>query len=171
MVDMSRDDRARRKYGVSDLPIFRSDADPVAQREIRLALYENVCTTWRALIEVRFKLLALVPFVSVLGVQVVLSRGTEQAQLSAAARTMLAVIGLAAIVGLLVYDLRNSELHDDLISRGRRLEDELGIDTGQFRGRLLPGNRALKHDHATGLIYGASVSGWLFALIGIWARW
>ncbi len=53
---MSSDDRERRAYEASNLPTLRSDADPAAQREVRLALYESVCTTWRALPNNRVRL-------------------------------------------------------------------------------------------------------------------
>lgn len=48
------------------------------------------------------------------------------------------VFGFLITLVLYIYDGRNSEFYDDLISRGRRIEEELGIDTGQFRGRLKP---------------------------------
>ena len=34
--------------------------------------------------------------------------------------------------GLWIYDTRNNELYDELISRGRRIEAELGIHTGAY---------------------------------------
>jgi hypothetical protein len=124
-------------------------------------LYGRICDSWRALIDVRFKLLALVPIVSGFGVTKVLEANTS---LSPTAGTGLALIGLFATLGLLIYDLRNSELHDDLISRGRRIEDELGVDTGQFRGRLKASNWWIKHDNAMFIIYGASLLAWGFAI-------
>ena len=53
-------------------------------------------------------------------------------------RLLFACLGLVVTLGLLIYELRNSQLHDDLISRGRKIEDELGVDTGVFRGRRSP---------------------------------
>jgi hypothetical protein len=66
-----------------------------------------------------------------------------------------------ACLGLVVT--RNSQLHDDLISRGRKIEDELGVDTGVFRGRKVA-KGVIKHDHATFLIYGAALIAWLAAI-------
>lgn len=73
--------------------------------------------------------------------------------------------------------MRNSQLYDDLVSRWRRIEAELGLDTGHFRGRLQPSSRYLlgplnvkvqiQHDTAINLIYGTSVGGWVLALIVI----
>jgi hypothetical protein len=50
-----------------------------------------------------------------------------------------------------------NHFYDDLFSRGRRIEEELGIDTGQFRGRLNPSNWLIQHDVVTNLIYGTAL--------------
>ena len=71
--------------------------------------------------------------------------------------------GLVATLGLLIYELRNSQLHDDLISRGRKIEDELGVDTGVFRGRKVA-KGLIKHDYATLLIYGAALVAWVTSI-------
>ena len=67
--------------------------------------------------------------------------------------------------GLTIYDQRNSELYDDLISRGRKIEEELGFSTGQFLGRFDPKRNGINHSNGTRLVYGASLAGWLLALI------
>ena len=43
----------------------------------------------------------------------------------------------------------NSRFYDDLISRARRIEEELGIDTGQFRGSKDASNKLINHSVAT----------------------
>jgi len=163
---MSTDPRHLRAYDASALPALKADPPKVALDDFRLVLYSRVCESWRALIDVRFKLLALVPIVSGFGVGKVLETTSG---MSPVARTGLAVVGLLATLGLLIYDLRNSELHDELISRGRRIEEELGVDTGQFRGRPKPTRWLIQHDYATALIYGVSLLGWAFALFMVWA--
>ena len=47
--------------------------------------------------------------------------------LTAGAGIAIAVFGLLVTLSLFVYDQRNSQLHDELISRGRRIEKELGV--------------------------------------------
>ena len=56
--------------------------------------------------------------------------------LLAVIQTGVALFGLTVTYALFVYDQRNSQLHDDLISRGRRIELELSVHTGHFMGRL-----------------------------------
>ena len=78
-------------------------------------------------------------------------------------KLLFAILGLLATIGLLISELRNSQLHDDLISRGRKIEDELGIDTGVFKGRT-DARLFIKHDVAIFLIYGVALTGWLGAI-------
>ncbi|MCU7828867.1 MAG: hypothetical protein KZQ85_07335 [Candidatus Thiodiazotropha sp. (ex Myrtea sp. 'scaly one' KF741663)] len=57
-----------RHYNFSDLPAVAETVDGEltdGQRQLLETLYAEVCTTWRALHDVRFKLLGLVPFVTV----------------------------------------------------------------------------------------------------------
>jgi hypothetical protein len=130
--------RARRAYGISRLPILQTDwPDPGdARRDLLLRLYTEVCSNWRALVDVRFKLLALVPTVSVAALVLVLAPSSnDKPGYTPAAVALIAGVALVATAGLWVYDTRNSQLHDELISRARRIEYELGIATGQFKGR------------------------------------
>jgi len=164
---MNRDSRARRKYEVSGLPVMRPGASDPTSTDFRVALYGRICEAWRALVDIRFKLLALVPTVSILAISKLFDY-SYQPSFPRVAKFVIAFVGLLATGGLLIYDLRNSELHDDLISRARRIEEELHVDTGLFRGRLTPANWLIKHDRATALIYGASLAGWLTAILIIW---
>ncbi len=70
------------------------------------------------------------------------------------------------VIGLFIYDRRNSALHHDLISRGRKIEHELGIGTGIFLGRL-KAEGIFKHNIATNLVYIASILAWLLAICSL----
>jgi hypothetical protein len=152
-------DREDRAYKTTDLPTLRAGTGAAANRDLLLKLYEQTCATWRMLVDVRFKLFALVPTVSLISLATVYSGGHSTNYFSPKLRLLFAILGLAATLGLLIYELRNSQLHDDLISRGRKIEDELGVDTGVFRGRKIA-KGLIKHDHATVLIYGAALVAW-----------
>jgi hypothetical protein len=115
------------------------------------------------LVDVRFKLFALVPTTSLISLATVFRGGDAANYFPANLRLLFALLGLIATLGLLIYELRNSQLHDDLISRGRKIEDELGVDTGVFRGRRDP-RGVIKHDYATILIYGAALVAWVAAI-------
>jgi hypothetical protein len=168
---MKQNHDPKRHYKLSDLPSVTETVDAeltAAQREVLKTLYSEVANTWRALMDVRFKLLALVPFVSV-GVLVVLLPGTgSKERLHGLPGRSIAAVGFVVTLGLLIYELRNSELYDDLISRGRRIEAELGIHTGMFRGRPNAKHRFINHSTAIFLIYAAALAGWsvAFFLVG-----
>jgi len=155
--------RKDRAYDTTDLSTLLAYKGTPQDRDLLLKLYEQTCTTWRMLVDVRFKLLALVPTISLVSLATVFNGGDSTEYFSPRLRLLFAILGLAATVGLLVYELRNSQLHDDLISRGRKIEDELGVDTGVFRGRKVA-KGLIKHDTATVLIYGAALIAWAASL-------
>jgi hypothetical protein len=161
---MDRSSRDNRHYTATTLATLREEHDIAQNRELLLALYEQVVCIWKELVGVRFKLLGLVPAASL----VLLATGPSQKGpaegLSQASKLLIGVFGLSAVFALFVYDRRNAELHDDLISRGRKIADELGVDTGIFRGRL-KASGIFKHDTATSLIYGSSVLAWTVAIV------
>lgn len=157
--------REHRAYTTTELPTLKLPHEPAARQALLLSIYEQTCSTWRMLVDVRFKLFAFVPTASLLSLATIFGGGDATTLLSPSLRLLFAVLGLVVTIGLLIYELRNSQLHDDLISRARKIEDELGIDTAVFRGRLLA-RGLLTHDYATWLIYGAAVIAWGAA---IWA--
>jgi hypothetical protein len=162
-----------RHYKVSKLPVLLTEQRPLSTEEqtLLMGLYTEICNSWRKLTDVRFKLLGLVPVVS----GFFLIRALSGGDLSPDIRVGIAVFGFIVTLALWAYEVRNSQLYDDLVSRGRRIEAELGFDTGHFRGRLKPSSRYLlgalrvriQHDTAINLIYGGSVAAWLLALIVI----
>jgi hypothetical protein len=127
--------------------------------EDRLRLeYDRLVATFRDLTDVRFKLLALVPTVS--GTAVGLLRAHERpVELLA-----VGVLGLAATLGVLVYELRNSEIRRDAGGRIGALEHELlGRRVVDDRGERAPrlfGVLALEHSFGLALVYGAALAGW-----------
>ncbi len=138
-----------------------------ADREILLAVYKQVSDSWRVLTDVRFKLLALIPPVAALALVAVVTEQGPLAGSGVAPRVGLATFGLLVTVGLRMYDLRNDELYDDLISRGRRAEFELGVHAGVFLARPEPkksfGLTLVRHRTATSLVYGSVILAWIAA--------
>ena len=166
-----RKERDRREYETSLLPVVRSTAREPEHKEILLGLYGEICNSWRMLTDVRFKLLGLVPTVSAAVLISLLSRTKPDEGLSPLSRITISVFGLLVTVGIWIYDQRNTKLYIDLVRCGHRIEEELGIDTGQFRGRISPTPAWLNHRNATNLIYAVAVLGWVFVPIGIWQGW
>jgi hypothetical protein len=121
--------------------------------------YAQTTDFLRTLTDVRFRLLALVPTVSGVAVALVGHPG------SAVELLALGVLGLSATLGILLYELRNSELYDHALRRAQRIEAALGL--GLFSERppaslRLLGLVVVNRDRGLALVYGAALAGWSY---------
>src|SRR5262249_33843544 len=77
-------------------------------------------------------------------------------------------LGLVATLGVLLYELRNSELYDQIIERAVELEQKLGLgllsQRAQKRATLF-GVVSARHERGIGLVYGAALSGWTYLFV------
>jgi hypothetical protein len=124
--------------------------------------YEQTTQLMRTLTDIRFKLLAFVPTVAGAAVGF-LGSGHSDAELLA-----VGLLGLVATLGVLVYELRNSELYDSIIERAGELEEKLGL--GLLRRRAekratLFGMVSARHERGVGLVYGAALAGWTYLFV------
>jgi hypothetical protein len=141
--------------------------------EDRLRLdYDRTTELVQSLLDTRFKLLALVPTIAGAAVGLV---GTPR---PAAELLGIGVLGLVATVGILLYELRNSEILEGMLQHAKVLERVLGLEVGPRvhgpegllslragdRGRFL-GVASATHERALGLVYGAALGGWSY-LVG-----
>lgn len=154
-----------RHYAASALPVLKGEPGE-ADGAVLLALYSEVCAGWRSLTDVRFKLLALVPAVSVIAWLQLLSSKVLATPAGALVGAGLCVVGAVVTALLRVYDLRNDGLYDELISRGRKIETELGVDTGLFAGRPRAVDTLINHSVPLRWIYRLAIAGWL--ALGLW---
>jgi len=151
--------------------------------EMLRAEYQEVNANFRALAEIRFKLLALVPTVSGLGIALI----DQKTDPDSAVTALLSGFGLVVLLGIVTYDQRNSQFYNRLDERAQFLEAQMKLPKagekptdpsvrgevgGQFLNRTVEpshlfGLLPLRHGLGLGLIYSAAVGGWLFLL----ARW
>ena len=128
--------------------------------------YDHTLDQLRTLTDVRFKLLALVPTLS--GVAIgLLGRPKSAAELLG-----VGLLGLCATLGILFYELRNTQLSDYATQRAKAVERELGLASAF--GAAGPGGLfserpdrsvhvlgiELGHDRGLSLVYGAALAGW-----------
>ena len=158
-----------RNYAASPLPAMRTTVppggDPQREDPVLLALYQTATSGWTTLTDVRFKLLGLLPAVSIIAWAQILGEPALREDAGPFLGMGLGLAGLVVSFGVWVYDQRNDELYNDMISRARRIEAELGVDTGVFRGRLSPKRRGIDHGTATSLVYRTVLSGWVVVLL------
>jgi hypothetical protein len=137
--------------------------------------YEQTAAHFRSLAEIRFKLLAAVPTLAGVAFGTVLAADEKIS-------TGVGLIGAVVTFGLILYELRNSELYDAAMQRMRSLEGKLGFPAtrsvepapgGVHRER--PGRNykffgvRIVHDRALGVIYGTSFGAWIFVFAhGLW---
>jgi|tagenome__1003787_1003787.scaffolds.fasta_scaffold20922645_3 hypothetical protein len=139
-------------------------------RESSLELdYAQTTELLRGLTDARFKLLAFVP--TVCGAAVAfLSRAPNAAELLA-----VGAIGLVATLGVVIYELRNTQVYDYALYRAQALEAQLqqvsifdpARPGGLFSERpgrdlRLFGLAVAGHDRGLALVYSAAIGGWSY---------
>lgn len=145
-------------------------AATTAEDADRLRLdYQQTTGLLSSINDVRFKLLALVPTLSGAAVAV-LGRPSSTAELLA-----VGLIGLVATLGVLLYELRNTQLYHYGLRRAQKLERALGLMSIDGRGETgglfsdrpgsalrLFGFLPVDRDAGLTLVYSAAIAGWTY---------
>lgn len=160
----------RRGYYPSGLPTldesrFRFTAPRKSADEIRFLLYGEAMSSWRALTDVRFRLMNLLPAISIVAIIPLVALVGDRGYLLPAGGIALALLGLTLTHGLHIYDTRNDQLYGDLISRARRIEYELGVETGIMRGRLEATHPRVSHGRATKWVFASIKAAWCLVAV------
>jgi hypothetical protein len=160
-------------------PLSRDNPD------LRMSEYTQVISMINLLTDVRFKLAALIPALS--GAAVALIISTDD--ITAIAQAMLGIGGFVFALGIVIYDLRNSQIYNGAIGRAMALEktlfDRYGGDcrTGLFGSRADTNDthRArgtdrffrLHVDHGTALtlVYTATLTAWVWVVVAAGIDW
>ena len=109
------------------------------RQEILLTEYQEVCRSHAGITDFRAKLLAILPIASGAGVGLLVAQ--ENGDLSSREAALLVALGIFGAVvtaGLLLYELRQIDVCKQLRDRAAVIENELGIEAGQFGGRREP---------------------------------
>jgi hypothetical protein len=163
------EDKRIRDYALNELPTLEWSGK---NDELLKQVYTEVNSNYRNLADIRFKLLSFVPAVSVLAWVELINKLVAKDLQNAVFGLMVSILAIRIIFGIRIYDKRNDELYNDLVSRGRKIEDELGIGTAIFKGRLKPNKKdkifqgEINHGRGLDLIYSSVFAGW--GLIGSW---
>ena len=157
-------------------------SDPIwGDREATLRDHSATSELYRTLVDVRFKLLTFVPTITALAVGIVT---VDKTATSGETWLLVGAIGLISTLALVVYEVRNSLIHDCSIHRMRHLERVLGfrpsspgdIPRGMFGERgersSLFGLFLVQHDRALSMIYGVVAGAWAWVVLtGVETRW
>ena len=113
--------------------------------------YGETTALLRSLTDTRFKLLAFVPTIAGTAVAL-LGRHARPAELLA-----VGTLGLAATVGVVLYELHNTQLYEYALGRAESLEAQLGL--ALYRQRP-----AHAHDRPLALVYAAVLGAWAYVV-------
>jgi hypothetical protein len=128
--------------------------------EDRLRLdYDQTTQLLRALTDIRFKLIAFVPTIAAASV------GFFGKPRPAVELLAIGLLGLTATLGILIYELRNSQIYAAAARHAGELERKLGFEGGVWSDNPAPTKRIFGIVPATrltglGLVYGAALAGW-----------
>jgi hypothetical protein len=156
-------------YDTTPVPTLKNKVGE-SKEEILMLLYSEVNSNYRHLADIRFKLLGFVPAVSIIAWVEILGKLPADNIQNILVGLLLSMLGFRITFGIRIYDKRNDSLYDDLVSRGRKIEKELGVYTGIFLGRkgkhTARNYGEVNHGRGLYLIYSSVFIGW--ALISTW---
>lgn len=162
--------KEKRHYKSTSLSTIKKE---IGKSEIELLknIYSETNSNYRHLADIRFKLLGFVPAVSIIAWAEIIGKIPVDSIQTILLGLVIALLGIIITFGIRIYDKRNDKLYDDLISRGRKIEDELEVDTGIFKGRLEGHVESgifgkINHGRGLSLIYSSVFTGW--GLMVIW---
>lgn len=135
------------------------------RREALLKEYGEVSSNFRLLTDIRFKLLAFLPIATA-------AAAALKGDAVGGPGLVLSLFGLAATIGLAIYNTRNDQLYDQLVGRATEIERTLGLPDGAFANRprawlrvsLLGIKANIDHRTGVGVIYAASMALWLLGV-------
>lgn len=111
--------------------------------------YSQTTDLLRTLTDTRFKLLAFTPTIAGTAVAL-LGRHSSPPELLAAG-----ALGLAASIGIVFYELHNTQVYEYALARAEMLEGELGIDVYTSRPHHT-------YDRPLAVVYAAALGGWTY---------
>ena len=141
--------------------------------------YEKTIEMFKLLADIRFKLLAFVP--TIVGAAIALIGDNKPAGVMIG----VGALGLCGTIGVLLYELRNSELYNQAIHRAKYLEglqkfptsvawvvneshiwpENGGVFSERRRGGYdFLGSITVQHDIGLGFVYSAAVAGWVYLI-------
>ena len=163
--------KEERDYKSTDLSTFGSEKPDDKQLEILKLIYGEVNSNYRNLADIRFKLLGFVPAISIIAWATLYKEIDVNSIYNNIAGFIISFLGLRVAWGVRTYDKRNDELYNDLVSRGRKIEEELGVHTAIFKGRMKANKvdifcRIVNHQRSLNIIYSSVFTGW--SLLILW---
>lgn len=148
----------------SPTPVQPATTDP------KTVLYQEVCNSYRALDDLRMRVLGFLPLVSGVGIFFLLNNSvigtSSRGQPTSFAQFLLPIglIGAIVTLGLFFYDIRAMQLRSSLVKTGWEIEHSLMI-AGQFTNRPPHRFGFIGDTGGSTLIYIVVIAGWVFSAL------
>jgi hypothetical protein len=154
----------------------RSQESPLAEykKDVALGEYKEVAAQFRALTDIRFRLLTYLPLGTV-------AAAVFAQKTSDLVQPAISAFAFAVTLSLAIYNKRNDQFYDELVLRAAELERDLQIEHGSFsdrprpmlkyglvtsfsdrRSSFLKYGLAVEHRWPIGFIYAATASLWAY---------
>jgi hypothetical protein len=130
----------------------------IENKEFYGKVYEKLVDNVKQLEDVRFKLLAIVPSVSAIGIKELYAVNCENH-----VKVFFAILGIVITFSIFIFELRNRQIIKALNKRKVALEDEMNVPTKVFIQDLQSGG-IVTHRFSMNLIYITAIVSWLFFL-------
>jgi hypothetical protein len=127
-------------------------------KEFHTKVYEKLVDNVKQLEDVRFKLLAIVPSVSAIGIKELYAVNCENH-----VKVFFAILGIVITFSIFIFELRNRQIIKALNKRKVALEDEMNVSTTVFI-QDLQSSGIVTHRFSMNLIYITAIVSWLFFL-------
>jgi hypothetical protein len=127
-------------------------------KEFYSKVYEKTADNVKQLEDIRFKLLAIVPSVSAIGIKELYAVDCESH-----VKVFFAILGIVITCSIFIFELRNRQIIKALNKKRIAMENEMGLTTALFE-KHLQSNGIVTHRAAMNLIYITAIVSWLLFL-------
>jgi hypothetical protein len=127
-------------------------------KEFYSKVYEKTADNVKQLEDIRFKLLAIVPSVSAIGIKELYSINCENS-----IKVFFAILGIVITFSIFIFELRNRQIIKALNKRRIAMENEMDVSTSAFV-KDLQSKGIVTHRASMNLIYITAIVSWLLFL-------
>lgn len=133
--------------------------------EDKVKIYNELCTSYRAIDDFRAKLLGIIPLVTGSAISFLFEAVQNPQEITGETKVLFAAVGVFGVLitlGLFSYEIFGIKKCHALIQAGADIETSMSITNGQFRNR--PRNVAylINEPFAAGVIYPTVIAAWIF---------
>ena len=138
--------------------VIKKGFDMTDNKEFYNKVYEKTADNVKQLEDIRFKLLAIVPSVSAIGIKELYAVNCENH-----VKVFFAILGIVITFSIFIYEIRNRQILKALNKKRVAMENEMGFSTVDFE-KNLQSKGIVTHRASMNLIYITAIASWLLFL-------